>query len=165
MNLVDVDKFINGLISQNDLISRIPDDFKFKDKLDLIMECKIKNRSDLFEVIFWNFPPTDTDSHLIISRFSILEAWHTQHEEIISSFQEEFNHHRTNILYIENAIHNIPEYLSNIHLQESYIRKCFYAISAHSKKDAIKALQKLSGSENSTIAKHATAQLKRLVDV
>jgi len=157
-----IERYISGSLSRDELLNELPTNFKFEDKFNLLLEVKLLNRPDLFESIFWVFPPSDSDSHLVLSRWALLEQWHFKHEEIIGSFQSRFKNRSENIDFILEAMKNVPKYLNSGELKDSYLRKCMYALAAQPLKEALELLKRLQENNDEIIAKYAKDQLSKI---
>lgn len=101
---------------------------------------------------------------LLLDRMVLLDDWHQEHSELITTLQIHEIKEAFNVDVIRWSLEHLPAYLARDQdIKHSYIKKCMYAIAAQPQPEANLALQELQESEDEIISKLASDQLARLV--
>ena len=128
--------------------------------LDVILIAKCSENMNIYRAALYSLAPLlDAYDRLLLYRMSLLDDWHREHEEIITGIQVHFSTHVSNIVYIEHALTNIPDYLQGHDQKTSYIRNCIFALALHPRPESTTALQRLSLSSDNSISSVAQRQL------
>ncbi len=163
IELKNIELFELGEISKSDLHSRVVP-FTFKDFTQILYNLEGKeNTTELFESFFW-FAPTEINSvrkEVLFQKF-LLENWHFEHSEIVSSFQIIYNNNILNINTLILSLDSIPKYLQPNDFKYPYIRKIIYAIGAQPEPYNIDALEKLASvTDDNQIKELALHQIEK----
>jgi hypothetical protein len=154
----------NFRISRDELLPIFPYKANFKELKQLLLESKndsIFNRR--FNAILWRFPISMSESDFIkILHFFLLEYWHHDHEQIITSLQQYYNNDEISINYLTKIISELPDfYKHDEDLKYPFIRKIIYAIGAQPEPYNIEALETISQSEDGRIKELALHQIEK----
>lgn len=153
---------MSGVLSHEFFLKKNDFDIDIELCFNMLLEAKVENDMSKFRNVLWGLVSQLIYSQkLLLYRMALIDQWHNEHEEIVNAFQIAYNKEPDNIKYIKMALQNIPDYLSNSVLKDSYIRKCFYAIAAQPAPYNCQALRELSTSKDEIIQKYALHQLKK----
>ncbi|WP_428228919.1 hypothetical protein [Flavobacterium sp.] len=154
----------NFRISREELLPIFPYKASFKELKQLLLESKndsVFNRR--FNAILWRFPTSMSENDFIkLLHFFLLEYWHHDHEQIITSLQQYYNNDENSINYLIKIISELPDfYKHDEDLKYPFIRKIIYAIGAQPEPYNIEALEKISQSEDEKIKELALHQIEK----
>jgi hypothetical protein len=137
-----------GIITRDE-IKEIINPVSYSEYLNLLNNSIEKNDTSYFEALFWDLPNNLKlkEEELLVQLF-IVNSFHREHENMVSSFQTLFNNNKNNISVLLESINSIPEYLRPNDFKYPYIRKVIYAIGAQPEPYNIEALENLSNDTN-----------------
>lgn len=100
---------------------------------------------------------------LLLDRMVLLDDWHQEHSELITTLQIHEIKEAFNVEVIKYSLEHLPAYLAKDQdIKHSYVKKCMYAIAAQPHPEATHTLQELQKSEDEIIRSLASDQLTRL---
>lgn len=154
----------NFRMNREELLPIFPYQANFKELKQLLLESKsspVFNRR--FNAILWRFPISMSESEFIeLLHFFLLEYWHREHEEIISSLQKYYNNDKNSINYLTKIMNELPDfYKYDEDLKYPFIRKIIYAIGAQPEPYNFEALETISQSEDEEIKALALHQIEK----
>jgi len=137
-----------GIITRDE-IKKIINPVSYSEYLNLLNNSLEKNDTSYFEALFWDLPNNLIlkEEELLVQLF-IVNSFHREHENMVSSFQTLFNNNEKNISVLLESINSIPEYLQPNDFKYPYLRKIIYAIGAQPEPYNIEALENLSNETN-----------------
>jgi len=137
-----------GIITR-DKIKKIINPVSYSEYLNLLNNSLEKNDTSYFEALFWDLPNNLIlkEKELLVQLFMV-NSFHREHENMVSSFQTLFNNNEKNISVLLESINSIPEYLRPNDFKYPYIRKIVYAIGAQPEPYNIEALENISNETN-----------------
>ena len=116
-----------------------------------------------FATILWDLPNSvsNKEDQDLFQEFLLCD-FHSEHENMASTFQSTFNNNIENIPILLKAIDNVPKYLEPEDFKYPYVRKIIYAIGAQPQPESFLALEQLISQTNYVeIKKLALHQLEK----
>ena len=148
-NLELINDLANGSVSKEEFVGDT--DFKvgygrLKELLYQEQDKVDKENNNLrFRNLLYNLPrKLSRDEEAQLYGELLLEDWHHEHEEIISSFQVLYKNFDESVEVLLRSFKNIPNYISSIpELRQSYQKKIVYALSTQESSLKLEAFDQL----------------------
>lgn len=148
-------------ISRDDFLKHIGLPINLELALNESLKAKVRADHDFLRQILYGLGAflSDLDKRILF-RFTLVDLWHTEHDELVGAFQFPALKDADNIEYIKWIMLNLPDYLERDEaIKDAFIRKCAYAIAAQPAPYNEEALRELSQSSDEVIKKYALHQL------